>query len=105
MQRRQGRHDGIAVRVIDAYSVKPIDATGLCAAARACAGRVLVVEDHRIEGGLGDAVLGALAEEDGVKVKKLAVHELPHSGRPEELLELYGLSAGRIAQAVRGFLE
>lgn len=98
-------HDGVAVRVIDAYSVKPIDAAGLRAAARACGGRVIVVEDHRIEGGLGDAVLGALAEEDGVRVKKLAVHELPHSGRPEELLELYGLSAGRIAQAVRGFLE
>ncbi|MCS6911645.1 MAG: transketolase [Myxococcales bacterium] len=96
---------GIAVRVIDAYSIKPIDAAGLARAAAACGGRLITVEDHWIEGGLGDAVLAALAEVEGVRVRRLAVTELPHSGRPEELLDLYGLSAAKIAAAVRGFLQ
>jgi transketolase len=96
--------EGVAVRVIDAYSVKPIDAEGLRRAAAACGGRVLVVEDHWAEGGLGDAVLGAFAETGGARVRKLAVTGLPRSGKPEELLELFGLSAARIAAAVRDFI-
>lgn len=96
--------EGVSVRVVDAYSVKPIDAEGLRAAARAAGNRVLVVEDHWIEGGLGDAVLGVFGEAGGVRVKKIGVTELPHSGKPEELLDLYGLSGARIAAAVRAFL-
>jgi transketolase len=97
--------EGIAIRVVDCYSVKPIDAAGLREAAARSHSRVIVVEDHWLEGGLGDAVLGAFAElgPGGVRVKKLAIDELPHSGKPEELLELYGLSASRIAAAVRAF--
>lgn len=95
---------GIAVRVIDAYSVKPIDEAGLRAAAAACGGNVVVVEDHWIEGGLGDAVLSVFAESGVARVKKIAVTALPHSGKPEELLELYGLSGPRIAEAVQAFL-
>ncbi len=92
--------DGIAVRVVDAYSVKPIDADGLRAAAKATGGRVLVVEDHYAEGGLGDAVLNALSGEP-VTVTKQAVTDLPRSGKPNELLAMFGLDAASIAKRVR----
>jgi len=95
--------DGIAVRVIDLYSVKPIDADGLRAAARAIGGRVLTVEDHYAEGGLGDAVLNALAGESA-SVTKIAVNDIPRSGKPEELLALFGLDAASIAKRVREIL-
>lgn len=97
--------EGIYIRVIDCYSIKPIDAAGLWAAAAHGQNRVLVAEDHFIEGGLGDAVLGVFAESSNVRVKKLAVTTLPHSGQPAELLELYGLSGPRIAAAVKSFLH
>jgi transketolase len=97
--------EGISVRVVDAYSVKPIDKEGLRAAAQATSHRVIVVEDHWIEGGLGDAVLEVFAECEKTRVRKLAVSELPHSGKPEELLDLYGLSANKIADAVRAFVK
>lgn len=98
VERLKGR--GVAIRVIDLYSVKPVDREGLLAAARATGGRVLTVEDHYAEGGLGDAVLEALGSEDGIRVWKLAVRELPRSGDPGALLERYGISAERIASAV-----
>ncbi|MEK7288186.1 MAG: transketolase [Elusimicrobiota bacterium] len=93
--------EGIEIRVIDCYSVKPIDEAALKAAARET-GRVLIVEDHYPEGGLGDAALAALAGER-VAVKKLAVSDIPRSGKPQELIEAYGISAWHIAQAVRRF--
>jgi len=96
--------EGLFIRVIDCYSIKPIDAEGLRAAAARSQHRVLTVEDHFIEGGLGDAVLAVFGEAGGTRVKKLGVTALPHSGKPEELLELYGLSASRIAAAVRSFV-
>jgi transketolase len=93
--------DGITARVIDAYSIKPIDADALQAAAEAT-GRIVTVEDHFPEGGLGDAVLAALAEKDEhARVLKLAVREMPRSGKPEELLNAYGIDAEHIAAAVR----
>jgi transketolase len=95
--------DGIAVRVIDAYSVKPIDADTLRAAARATHGRVLTVEDHYLDGGLGDAVLSALAGEP-VSVTKVGVNEIPRSGKPEELLRHYGLDAPSIAAKVKSIV-
>jgi transketolase len=95
--------DGIAVRVIDAYSVKPIDGEGLRAAARATGGRVLVVEDHYADGGLGDAVLNALSGESAT-VTKQAVTDVPRSGKPAELLACYGLDAASIARRVRELL-
>jgi transketolase len=95
--------DGIAVRIVDAYSVKPIDADGLRAAARATGGRVLVVEDHYAEGGLGDAVLNAL-NGDPVTVTKQAVTDLPRSGKPAELLAMFGLDAASIAKRVRALI-
>src|SRR5215475_8377903 len=93
--------EGITIRVIDAYSVKPIDADGIVAAAKATAGRVIVVEDHYEEGGLGDAVLEAVGNQ--AKVVKLAVHEIPRSGPPDALIEKYGISSSHIVSAVKQF--
>jgi transketolase len=97
--------DGIEARVLDCYSVKPIDAESLRNAA-ATTGLLVVVEDHRIEGGLGDAVLDALAAGGTLagRVIKLAVTEMPGSGAPEELREWAGIDAGAIVGAVRSAL-
>ena len=88
------------MRVIDAYSVQPIDRETLTEAARATGGRVITVEDHYAAGGLGDAVAEALAPA-GYTVHRLAVREIPRSGKPEELLDRFGISAAAIAGAVR----
>jgi transketolase len=93
--------DGIRARVLDCYSVKPIDVDAVRAAARDC-GAVVTVEDHWPEGGLGDAVLEALADaDDRPHVTKLAVREMPGSGTPEELLHEAGIDAEAIAAAAR----
>lgn len=94
--------EGTPIRVIDAYSVKPIDAQGILAAAKETGGRILAVEDHYEEGGLGDAVLEAV--ENQAKVVKLAVHEIPRSGPPEALIEKYGISSNHIIAAVKKLL-
>ena len=97
--------DGIAARVIDAYSIKPIDAATLRAAARDC-GALVTVEDHWAEGGLGDAVLEALAEaDDRPPVHKLAVREMPTSGSPAELLHRAAIDADAIADAARALVR
>jgi len=95
--------EGIAVRVIDAYSVKPIDGATLIAAARETNGRMIVAEDHYIEGGLGDAVLNAVG--DQARVVKLAITEVPRSGPPEALLDRYGISSRHIADAARRLIR
>jgi transketolase len=93
--------DGISARVLDCYSVKPIDAEALQAAAREC-GAIVTVEDHAPEGGLGDAVLDALADgDDRPPVVKLAVREIPGSGTPDELIHGAGIDAEAIAGAAR----
>ena len=96
----QLKGEGIDIRVIDAYSVQPIDAHTLVAAAKATGGRVITVEDHYPAGGLGDAVASALAPA-GFSVVRLAVNEVPRSGEPEELLDRYRISARHIVDAVR----
>jgi len=90
---------GIAVRVIDLYSLQPIDAATLVRCARETKGRVITVEDHYPGGGIGDAVAAAIAPE-GFTVQRLAVREIPRSGKPEELLDRYGISARHIVDAV-----
>jgi transketolase len=94
--------EGVSARVLDCYSVKPIDAAALRAAATDL-GLIVVVEDHRIEGGLGDAVLSALADSGALtgRVIKLAVTDMPGSGTPEELRAWAGIDADAIVQAVR----
>jgi transketolase len=101
------QEEGTAVRLVDAYSVKPIDADALREAVRATGGRLVVAEDHWPEGGLGEAVLSALAE-DGVEnlhFEHLAVNIMPGSGSPDELMDAAGISANHIADAVRGLLN
>ncbi|WP_242423681.1 transketolase, partial [Frankia sp. EI5c] len=102
--------EGVSARVIDLYSVKPVDAATLAEAARATGGRLVVVEDHYPEGGLGAAVLEGLAGvlRDGsvsLRLAHLAVTELPGSGTPDELLDFAGISAPHIAEAARGLLR
>jgi transketolase len=97
--------EGVTARVIDLYSIKPIDTETLQAAAEAT-GRIITVEDHFPEGGVGDAVLAALAEVDEhPRVVKLAVREMPRSGKPEDLLHAYGIDADSIAAAVRQLVK
>jgi transketolase len=91
---------GTSIRVIDLYSVAPVDRDGLIKAGRATGGRLITVEDHYATGGLGDAVAEAVAGA-GLTVRRLAVREIPRSGKPEELLERYGISARHIVEAVK----
>ncbi|GGS32905.1 transketolase [Actinokineospora fastidiosa] len=92
---------GVRARVVDCYSVKPIDVDTLVAAARETAG-LIVVEDHWPQGGLGEAVLAALAEADvQATVRHLAVRDMPVSGKPAELLAAAGIDAEAIAAAAR----
>lgn len=93
------REQGINIRVIDLFSVRPIDAETLLAAARATNNTLITVEDHNIAGGIGDAVCEAVSPE-GVRVHRLAVHGVPRSGRPEELLERYKIDASAIVEQV-----
>ena len=88
------------IRVIDLYSLAPVDREGLLAAARATSGHIITVEDHYAAGGLGDAVAEAVAG-SGFTVHRLAVREIARSGKPEELLERFGISAAHIVTAVR----
>lgn len=96
--------EGISTRVIDCYSVKPIDGETLHQAA-AETGALIVVEDHWWEGGIGDAVLNIFAEQPSVPVIKMAVREMPGSGKPEELVEAAGISAGAIVRKVKEILR
>ena len=96
------QESGIAVRVIDAYSIKPIDGDTIRAAARATGGKVVAVEDHWPEGGLGEAVLSALSEEsDALHFEHLAVEIMPGSGSSAELMDAAGISANHIVDAAR----
>ena len=92
--------EGISIRIIDVYSIKPIDAKTLISAAADTNNTLITVEDHYPEGGLGDAVLDAVSIE-GIYVHKLAVKGIPRSGKPEELLELHGINANAIIQKVK----
>ncbi len=97
---------GVKVRLIDLYSVKPIDTKTLVAAVNATGGRLVVVEDHWPEGGIGEAVLAALAGADvkSVTWRHLAPREMPGSGKPAELLHAAGIDADCIEKAVRGLI-
>ena len=99
-------NDGVMARVVDLYSVKPVDTVTVRAAAEATGGRIVVAEDHWPEGGLGDAVLEALAD-SGIPLRlvKLAVRDLPGSGTPTELLADAGIDATAIAEAARRLLK
>ena len=99
----QLKQDGIAVRVIDCYSIKPIDVETLRKAASETQA-IITVEDHYAVGGLGDAVLEALADTHHVSVHKLAVNKIPRSGTPEELLAYEEIDAKAIVKKVKEIL-
>ncbi|HEY4277999.1 MAG TPA: transketolase [Conexibacter sp.] len=99
---------GISARVIDAYSIKPIDAATLREAARVTDGRLVVAEDHHPEGGLGSAVLEALADTGAVPVEHfthLAVRNLPASATSAQQLDEAGISAQHVTEAARGLVR
>jgi transketolase len=99
-------NDGIRARVLDLYSVKPIDAQTLLAAAAATGDRLVVAEDHYPAGGIGCAVLDAFNDAGHpVRISHLAVRDLPGSGTPAELMQAAGISADQIAQAARDTLS
>ena len=99
----QLKSQGIAIRVIDLYCVKPLDGKAIAEQIKATAGCLVTVEDHWPEGGLGEGVLAALAQVgvSPTKFKLLAVTGMPHSGKPEELVDAFGISARHIIEAVR----
>src|SRR5712671_6576321 len=91
---------GTSIRVIDLYSVAPVDKAALAEAGRATGGRLITVEDHYAAGGIGDAVAEGVADA-GFTVHRLAVREIPRSGKADELLDRFGISARHIVEAVR----
>ncbi len=91
---------GTRVRVIDLYSVKPVDSAAILKAARET-GALVTVEDHWAEGGIGETVAGVLAAAgSGTRLVSLAVTERPGSGTPEALLAAAGIDAAHIVAAV-----
>ena len=97
------KNEGIGITVIDAYSIKPLAKEIIRAAAQQTNNLIVTVEDHYAEGGLGDAVAGELSAA-GIKVHKLAVYELPRSGKPAELLAKYEIDADAIARKVKALV-
>ncbi len=100
------KKEGIFARVIDAYSIKPIDSSTLHQAAIET-GNILTVEDHWYEGGLGDAVLNVFVGYKRIipHITKLAIKDMPRSGKPEQLLDHYGISARHIVKAVKNLAD
>lgn len=99
----QLKAEGIAVRVIDLFSVKPVDRETLQASGSETNNLIITVEDHSAWGGIGDAVAGAVAP-SGVRVHQLAVGEVPRSGKPDELLAAYGIDSAAIVRTVKSLV-
>jgi transketolase len=95
------KNKGVAIRVVDLYSLQPIDSVTLTRCGTETGGRIVTVEDHYAAGGIGDAVAAAVAQA-GLTVTRLAVREIPRSGKPGELLDRYGISARHIVDVVLG---
>jgi|SRR5579864_1415636 len=95
---------GIEIRVMDLFSIQPIDSETLATSARAAGNLVITVEDHYAHGGLGDAVQSALSTQS-IPVYKLAITEIPHSGKPGELIEKFGISSKAIGDKVRELVK
>jgi transketolase len=93
--------DGIAARVIDLYSVKPVDEATLLRAASETKGFV-TVEDHAVWGGIGEAVAAVVAGKARVRI--LGIREMPRSGKPRELMEVHGITSTHVARAAREML-
>ncbi|ELK08321.1 transketolase-like protein 2 [Pteropus alecto] len=92
---------GISIRVIDLFTIKPLDVATIISNAKATGGRIITVEDHYREGGIGEAVCAAVSREPDILVHQLAVSGVPRSGKPSELLDMFGISARHITEAVK----
>ncbi|XP_020836126.2 transketolase [Phascolarctos cinereus] len=101
----QLKKEKINIRVLDPFTIKPLDKKLILDSARATHGRVLTVEDHYYEGGIGEAVAAALVGEPGITVSRLAVSNVPRSGKPAELLKMFGIDKDAIVQAVKAALS
>ncbi|KAJ8781789.1 hypothetical protein J1605_010773 [Eschrichtius robustus] len=96
---------GISLCVIDPFTIKPLDAATIISSAKATGGRVITVENHYREAGIGEAVCAAVSGEPGIHVHQLAVSGVPKkSGKPSELLDMFGISARHIIAAVKSTL-
>lgn len=93
---------GINIRVLDPFTIKPIDAEAIVNNAKQTKGRVITVEDHYPEGGIGEAVASVIAQHPDIVMKKLAVQKIPRSGPPNVLLDMFEISAKSIVAAVEG---
>lgn len=96
---------GVHARVIDPFTIKPLDAELIIENGRAVGGRIVVVEDHYQQGGLGEAVLSVLAEQRDFVVKHLYVPNVPRSGPPNVLIDMFGISARHVVNAVATVLQ
>uniref|UniRef100_A0A8C6PT27 transketolase n=1 Tax=Nothobranchius furzeri TaxID=105023 RepID=A0A8C6PT27_NOTFU len=99
------KKERINIRVIDPFTIKPLDSKVIIDSARATRGRIITVEDHYYEGGLGEAVCSAVVNEASFTVHRLAVSQVPRSGKPHELLRIFGIDRDAITQAVRKMLS
>lgn len=97
---KESEKAGVNVRVLDPFTIKPIDKEAIIKNAKECGGRIITIEDHYPQGGLGEAVLSAVAEERDIIVKKIAVPGVPRSGPPEVLLDVFGISSKHIVKAI-----
>ncbi|KAL1129833.1 hypothetical protein AAG570_012777 [Ranatra chinensis] len=94
------KKSGINIRILDPFTIKPLDKAAIVKNAEKAGRQIVVVEDHYGEGGLGEAVCGALSMETDFRIKRLNVSEVPRSGPPDALLEKYGINSSAIVQAV-----
>jgi len=98
------KSQGVLTRLIDLYCIKPLNGRQIAEQLKAAAASLITVEDHYPEGGIGEAVLSALAETGAAPKQfvKLAVRQLPPSGKPDELMDAFGISTRHIIAAIRG---
>lgn len=96
---------GVNARVLDPFTVKPIDAEAIVKNAKECGGRIVTVEDHYPEGGIGEAVMSAVSEHRDIIVRKLAVPRVPRSGPSGILLDMFGISSNHVVKAAQDILK
>ncbi|OAF67029.1 hypothetical protein A3Q56_05224, partial [Intoshia linei] len=92
------KEKGVDVSVLDVFTVKPLDRTGIKKIALQSSGNIIVVEDHYYEGGIGEAICSEFSTERGISIYKLAISEIPHSGKPDELLKYYKIDSQAIVE-------
>ncbi|MFH1683242.1 MAG: transketolase [Candidatus Woesearchaeota archaeon] len=97
------KKEGVAIQIVDCYSLHPVDKKGFNKAIERTAGKAVVVEDHYPAGGLGEAVKSVIKGKN--RIKHLCIKELPRSGSAEELMEKYGISANWIVKAVKEVMK